>query len=105
VDVWDWERFERSAPVGADALHHRLQQRLRAGARPQQALAALEADAPALVGAVATATGPDVVVDLYVLELATRYVAAAEGPLGEHARPQAAWALAAAERRAAAPRR
>jgi hypothetical protein len=102
VDVWDWERFERSAPVGADALHHRLQQRLRTGVRPEQAVAALDADAPALVAAVGAATDPAVVLDLYVLDLATRYAAAAQGPLGEHARPQVAWSLAAAERRASA---
>ena len=101
VDVWDWERFERAAPVGADALHHRLQHHLRAGDGPERALDAVEAAAPALVAAVGAASDPAVVVDLYVLELATRYAAAAEGPLGGHVRPQATWSLAAAERRAA----
>jgi hypothetical protein len=102
VDVWDWERFERSAPVASDALHHCFQDGMQRTGDPDRALAILDARAPQLVRAVGATAPSGAIVELYLLALAARYLTAAEGPLGEHVRPQAAWALDTLESRTAA---
>ena len=102
VDVWDWERFEQSAPVGCDALHHCFQAALRRSGDRGRGLAELDARAPQLVRAVGSTTPADAVVELYLVDLAARYLTASESPLGDHVRPLARWALAVVEARAAA---
>jgi hypothetical protein len=62
---------------------------------------ALDADAAALYGALGAPGEPRAAVDLYLADLARRYVEAAAGPLGEHLRPRAEWLLDVLEGRVA----
>jgi hypothetical protein len=81
VQLWDWERFDPDVPAGLDLLHYRLQTGSGYGTWPDPAvLAPLR---PAGRSAAIT-------VELYLLELARRYLYAAQGALGEPLRPQAA---------------
>jgi hypothetical protein len=81
VQLWDWERFDPDVPAGLDLLHYRSQAGGGYDAWPDPAILAPWGTA----GRAAAIT-----VELYVLELARRYLAAARGDLGEPLRPQAA---------------
>jgi hypothetical protein len=82
VHLWDWERFDPDVPAGLDLLHYRLQTR-GDGYRTWPDASALEPLRPP--GRTAAIT-----VELYVLELARRYLLAAQGPLGAPLRGPAA---------------
>ncbi len=74
--VWDWERFSAPAPVGFDALHHRLQGALVSQRRPpRQAVRELGGQAYQLLAPydVGPAVVPVMVV-AYLVELAGRYL-------------------------------
>ncbi|MGH3381234.1 MAG: hypothetical protein ACRDP6_41535 [Actinoallomurus sp.] len=81
VQLWDWERFDPDVPAGLDLLHYRLQTGRGYGTWPDPAILAPLGQE----GRSAAITA-----ELYVLELARRYLLAAQGDLGEPLRPQAA---------------
>lgn len=81
VQLWDWERFDPDVPVGLDLLHYRLQSTGGYDRWPDAALV----EPFGLVGRTAAIT-----VELYLLELGRRYLTAAQSPLGDPLRPQAA---------------
>jgi hypothetical protein len=84
VQLWDWERFDPDVPAGLDLVHYRLQTGGGYDTWPDPALLAPYG----LSGRTAAIT-----VELYLLELARRYLYAAQGELGEPLRPQAAHLL------------
>lgn len=84
VQLWDWERFDPDVPAGLDLVHYRLQTGGGYDTWPGPAVLAPYG----LTGRPAAIT-----VELYVLELARRYLVAAQGELGEPLRPQAAKVL------------
>lgn len=82
VRLWDWERFDPDVPLGLDLAHYRLQTTAGGyGSWPDTAVVR------PLVNEVRAAA---ITVTLYLLELARRYLADAQGPLGEPLRPRAA---------------
>lgn len=76
VLIWDWERYGPDVPVGLDAVHHALQT-LIAGSPPVRAQAdAVLAAAPDLLAPFDVAPGAArTVAQLYLVDLATRYLA------------------------------
>jgi hypothetical protein len=77
VLVWDWERFAVGVPVGFDALHYHLQSGLAGVGRPtvEHARATIQA-APALLEPFnVEAAQARLSARLYLVELATRYLA------------------------------
>ncbi len=81
LQLWDWERFDADVPAGLDLLHYRLQTGGGYDARPDPAILAPLGQ---------TGREAAITVELYLLELALRYLTAAQGPQGEPLRPQAA---------------
>lgn len=74
--LWDWERSCDGVPLGWDALHLRVQPALHRGRPVGEAVAALRADAPALLSPFGVAPADaDLVVRLYLAELLSRYTA------------------------------
>ena len=74
--VWDWEQFETGVPLGFDAVHHALQvAAVVDGLAPNDAVARVDREADAVLGPFGV-TGADVslVMTLYLLEIATRYL-------------------------------
>lgn len=94
VCLWDWERFSPAVPYGFDPLHYRLQGRLREAGPRRSVLEAWSRDAAGtleplgVTGRAARAT-----VSAYLVELCCRYLAAAEGSIGDPVRPRARWLL------------
>lgn len=82
--VWDWEKLEHDVPLGLDAVHHAVQDLVVAhGRRPAQAFDEVAGRAPDLLAPFDLGPGPaQVVVQLYALEVATRYVEDGEGLAG-----------------------
>ena len=84
LQLWDWERFATGVPVGFDALHYRLNHhRVIRGLPTAQAVDRLLADA----GSTLHGLGPDgeqaaLVAELYLLELAIRYLQDGQTPSG-----------------------
>ncbi|GGK08944.1 hypothetical protein GCM10010123_43510 [Pilimelia anulata] len=97
VLVWDWERFATGVPVGYDALHHRLQRALSAGVPPRAAAADLLAAAPAALLPFGPGVPAAAVALLYLVELATRYLADGQRAAGAAIGDVASWLLPAAE--------
>ncbi len=81
VQLWDWERFDDDVPAGLDLLHYRLQTGGGYTTWP---------GAEILAPLGQRGREAAVTVELYLLELARRYLTASQGPLGEPLRPQAA---------------
>jgi hypothetical protein len=81
VQLWDWERFDPDVPAGLDLVHYRLQTGGGYDTWPDPAVLA-----PYRISGRTAA----ITVELYLLELARRYLYAAQGELGEPLRPQAA---------------
>ena len=93
IVLWDWERFAAGVPLGFDALHYRLAlDQLAVG--DDAATAQLHRQAEAVLAnvdvpselAAATTT-------LYLLELCSRYLLAAQLDTGEPLRRRANWLL------------
>jgi hypothetical protein len=98
--VWDWERFTPGVPVGFDALHHDLQRRLDGGLAGAYARAAVDetlACAPALLlpFGVAEIRAVEVTALLYLIDLATRYVADRQAEAGARLGVLGTWLLPA----------
>lgn len=84
VQLWDWERFDPDVPAGLDLVHYRLQTGGGYDTWPD----------PAMLGPYGlTGRAAAITVELYIAELAHRYLRAAQGELGDPLRPQAAKVL------------
>jgi hypothetical protein len=82
--VWDWEKFEHDVPVGFDAVHHAVQRAaVLDGVAPVTAFGQAARDAATLLApfAIRPSTMP-LVVRLYVVEVATRYLEDGESEAG-----------------------
>ena len=96
--VWDWERFTPGVPLGFDALHHDLQQRLNSGAGDARlAVDEMLAAAPDLLlpFGVADERAVEVTALLYLVDLATRYVADRQAEAGARLGVLGSWLLPA----------
>jgi hypothetical protein len=92
--VWDWERFTVGVPIGFDAVHHELQRRIEA-----------EPDAPAavdrtvrladdlLAGFGVEPVARRLTVLLYLVDLATRYLADRQAEAGARLGVLGRWLL------------
>jgi len=92
LQAWDWERFATGAPLGYDAVHHRVQLLWRdqvpaADCRP--ALLAAAGDMLALADRPVRDADP--VVALYLVEILLRYLE--DQPHGAPLRPRTRWVL------------
>jgi len=94
VLVWDWERFTAGVPVGFDALHHALHVRLE---RREDAGAAVDATvgrAPEILAPFGVPAGPArVTALLYLVDLATRYLADRQAEAGARLGVLGTWLL------------
>jgi hypothetical protein len=71
--VWSWERFAAGVPLGFDALHHALQERLRSGADPRAAAEQTVNQAAGLLTAFEVMPGTaEITALLYLIEVAAR---------------------------------
>lgn len=90
--VWDWEHFESDVPFGYDAIHHRFHAAIRHGHSPREAFSEAFADRRSLLGSFQD--GDDAVAatfTLYVVDIASRYVADGELDAGTAAGNVATW--------------
>lgn len=80
--VWDWEKFEQDVPVGVDAVHYAVQGGVvLGGATPLQAFADTFARAAELLPD-AGADAARLVVWLYAIDIASRYLVDREAEAG-----------------------
>jgi len=81
--VWDWEKFRTDAPVGFDLVHYRVQgDVVLGGARPADAFAATATTARALLAGLAEPAAAELLVRLYAIDIATRYLVDREHEAG-----------------------
>jgi hypothetical protein len=80
VLVWDWEGFALGVPLGLDAIHHHVQSSVVVeGLAPESAVESASEACPGLLAHFGvSAETSQVVVLLYVLELATTYLESGE---------------------------
>jgi hypothetical protein len=97
--VWDWERFRRDVPVGADLLHHGLQSDLVTRLDdPREAADRMIAGAPALLAPLGLSQRTAVITALlYGADLATRYLADRQQEVGARLGNVGDWLLPALE--------
>jgi len=92
--VWDWERFSPGVPFGFDALHYDLQRRLQ---RTSDATAAVDETvrrAAVLLAPFEVAPhAAEVTALLYLVDLATRYVADRQAEAGARLGVLGRWLL------------
>ncbi len=80
LSLWDWERYETGVPVGLDAVHYAVNVRIRAAGFVVPAVRSGLADAEGLLGAGAPVAA---LCESYLVGIAARYLAAAEGAGGD----------------------
>lgn len=102
LQVWDWERYDAQVPVGFDAVHHAVQllrPGKRDGGRHEDALLAA---LPTVLRQVGVATHRHALtLDLYLAEIALRYLEAAQGGATAPLRRRTTWVLDLLARRLA----
>lgn len=86
VLLWDFERFAYGVPVGLDVAHFRFQSALHTGG--ERAAERLLIDGPLV-----DEPGGELLTSAYLLELARRWVRAAEPDTGAPLRARAGWLL------------
>jgi hypothetical protein len=95
--VWDWERFRYGVPLGFDLLHHELQTRLVSeGADPAESARQLLREAARSLQALGI--GPeqaDATSQLYLADLATRYLTDRQREAGARLGDVGSWLLPA----------
>jgi hypothetical protein len=94
IVLWDWERFASGVPLGFDALHYRQaldSARLGDGEEATRQLGRYAAADLARVGVPAELA--DATVTLYLLEVCSRFLLAAQEETGEPLRGRARWLL------------
>ncbi|HEY7271755.1 MAG TPA: hypothetical protein VH502_03400, partial [Actinoplanes sp.] len=92
--VWDWERFAQGVPVGFDAVHHELQQRIQS---TSDATGAVEATVSRAGELLAPFGVPEDVRELtallYLLDLAARYLTDRQAEAGARLGVLGTWLL------------
>jgi len=93
--VWDWERFTIGVPVGFDAVHFDLQQRISAQPDGADAVRQTLAAAPGLLApfGVSTPAAVRVTALLYLVDLATRYLTDRQAEAGARLGVLGSWLL------------
>ncbi len=94
VLVWDWERFTPGVPAGFDAVHYELQKRIQTTADAGEAVTATVRRAPELLKPFDVA--PDaqrLTALLYLVDLATRYLADRQAEAGARLGVLGTWLL------------
>lgn len=92
--VWDWERLEAPVPIGMDLLHHRFQSDVMLGSRAptSAALSLLDWCPPSPPGRTAPSAGAQqALAVLYLLGLATRYLADDQAATGNRLGTVSSW--------------
>ena len=94
VLVWDWERFTPGVPMGFDALHYELQRRVQHDSDARACVADLVTQAPTLLEPFdVVPDGREVTALLYLLDLATRYLADRQAEAGARLGVLGTWLL------------
>lgn len=96
ASAWDWERFETGVPVGFDALHYWLTERLAATAASTDAAAELVTVAPEILSryvASGAIRDPRLVALLYLMTIGTRYMTDRQDLAGSLASGFETWLL------------
>jgi hypothetical protein len=94
VLLWDWERFARDVPLGFDAVHHELQARLERGEDAESAVGATVAGAAErLAPSEVRSSAAEVTALLYLVDLATRYLADRQAESGARLGVLGTWLL------------
>lgn len=92
--VWDWERFTTGVPLGFDALHHDLQQRLASGLDPAIAAAQTLDNARGLLAPFELmADSAEITALLYLVDLGARYLADRQAEAGARLGVLSTWLL------------
>jgi len=93
--VWDWERFTADVPLGFDALHLDLQQRISTRSDGSAAVRQLLDAAPALLlpFGVTHPAATRLTSLLYLIDLATRYIADRQAEAGARLGVLGSWLL------------
>ncbi len=99
--VWDWERFTLGVPLGFDALHYELQRRIQVD---PDAAGAVERTVTPRAGAArpvrrAGRTAAELTALLYLVDLATRYLADRQAEAGARLGVLGTWLLPVLVRR------
>jgi hypothetical protein len=95
VLVWDWERFTIRVPVGFDALHFDLQQRISTQSEPTAAVRQMLQAAPELLAPFDVVAPAQVRLTslLYLVDLATRYLTDRQAEAGARLGVLGRWLL------------
>lgn len=93
--VWDWERFAIRVPMGFDALHHDLQQRVGTQSDGEAAVRQTLAAAPELLAPFGVTAPAEVRLTglLYLVDLATRYLTDRQAEAGARLGVLGRWLL------------
>lgn len=92
--VWDWERFATGVPVGFDALHHELQQRIQSTGDAAAAVEATVRKAGELLAPFGVATeARELTALLYLIDLAARYLSDRQAEAGARLGVLGTWLL------------
>jgi hypothetical protein len=94
VLVWDWERFTPGVPAGFDAVHYELQKRIQTTADAGEAVTATVRRAPELLKPFDVAPAAQrLTALLYLVDLATRYLADRQAEAGARLGVLGTWLL------------
>jgi hypothetical protein len=94
IYLWDWERFGDGVPLGFDALHFEMNAALGRGMAPRQAADLIRRTADDLLGPFRVGTQPAAATAaLYLVDVATRYLADRQDESGQALGAVADWAL------------
>jgi hypothetical protein len=94
VLVWDWERFTTGVPIGFDALHHALQSGVSTGSATAAVTATLERSSELLLPfGVVQRQAVEATALLYLVDLASRYVADRQAEAGARLGVLGSWLL------------
>jgi hypothetical protein len=92
--VWDWERFTLGVPVGFDAVHYDLQRRIQSDPDAAAAVEQTVARAPELLAPFdVPAEAAELTALLYLIDLATRYLADRQAEAGARLGVLGTWLL------------
>jgi hypothetical protein len=92
--VWDWERFAQGVPLGFDAVHHELQQRIQSTSDASGAVEATVYRAGELLAPFGVPDGMrELTALLYLVDLAARYLTDRQAEAGARLGVLGTWLL------------
>jgi hypothetical protein len=98
--VWDWERFTLGVPMGFDALHYELQRRIQVDPDAAGAVERTVTRAPLLLAPFdVPGEAAELTALLYLIDLATRYLADRQAEAGARLGVLGTWLLPVLVRR------